>query len=205
MNMRHCSCTSGIARHDGLPEEAVGPFRIWSSWPSVKRRASSASWRFVTSISTPARFHSVGAGGADDDLLAQPVQAVGPDDPEFLLVARRSRWQRLLKPWRPSLQVGRLVGPSRASPSRRAPPGGRSGSRSAAGACGYSTESRAVTLTSRAPTRAARSSGRVCRGSACSSRDCPCWDRAGSARPPNRGHPGAQQAGTWNAQLSRLQ
>src|ERR1022692_3004062 len=75
------------------------------AFSNMPRYLDSISWRFVTSTMTPARFHSFGPAGLmttsrevpfiracwpDDNLLAEPVNAVGPDDRKLLLVSVRS-------------------------------------------------------------------------------------------------------------------
>jgi hypothetical protein len=98
MNILQESFTSGSPVTTACHRRQSAPLRIWSSWVSVERRASSASCRFVTSVTTPARIPLARPGGPYDDLLAQPMDTVGADDPEFVLIAPDPSSERLLRP-----------------------------------------------------------------------------------------------------------
>ena len=77
----------GVARDDSLPEQAVRPFK---DLVQLALRGSPGVLSHAALCDVGHDPHQVplaGAGGPDDDLLAQPVHAIGPDDPEFVLIA----------------------------------------------------------------------------------------------------------------------
>src|ERR1035438_5109777 len=70
MNICHAIWVSGSPVTTACQRRQSALFRISSRWLSVSLRASSASWRFVTSTITPARFHSPGPAGPGEWNLA---------------------------------------------------------------------------------------------------------------------------------------